>query len=40
MILAVAYKRFVDNVPRAIDEQLVLGFARGLQDALAISQPG
>ncbi|KAF8504661.1 P-loop containing nucleoside triphosphate hydrolase protein [Russula emetica] len=31
----VAYKRFVDNVPKAIDEQLVLGIARGLQDALA-----
>lgn len=30
-----AYKRFVDNVPKAIDEQLVLGLARGLQDALA-----
>jgi hypothetical protein len=35
MILPVAYKRFVDNVPKAIDEQLVLGIARGLQDALA-----
>jgi Dynamin GTPase effector domain len=30
----VAYKRFIDNVPRAIDEELVLGVARGLQDAL------
>jgi hypothetical protein len=30
----VAYKRFVDNVPKVIDEQLVLGIA-GLQDALA-----
>jgi hypothetical protein len=35
MLLPVAYKRFVDNVPKAIDEQLVLGIARGLQDALA-----
>jgi hypothetical protein len=31
----VAYKRFVDNVPKAIDERLVLGVARGLQGALA-----
>lgn len=30
-----AYKRFVDNVPKVIDEQFVLGIARGLQDALA-----
>ena len=30
-----AYKRFVDNVPKAIDERLVLGVARGLQGALA-----
>jgi hypothetical protein len=30
----VAYKRFVDNVPKAIDEELVLGVAQGLQDAL------
>lgn len=30
-----AYKRFADNVPKVIDEQLVLGIARGLQDALA-----
>jgi hypothetical protein len=35
MLLPVAYKRFVDNVPKAVDEQLVLGIARGLQDALA-----
>lgn len=35
MLLPVAYKRFIDNVPKAIDEQLVLGIARGLQDALA-----
>jgi Dynamin GTPase effector domain len=35
MLLTVAYKRFVDNVPKAIDERLVLGIARGLQDALA-----
>ena len=32
--LPVAYKRFVDNVPKAIDELLVLGLAKGLQDAL------
>jgi hypothetical protein len=31
----VAYKRFADNVPKAIDEQLVLGAARGWQGALA-----
>lgn len=30
-----AYKRFADNVPKAIHEQLVLGAARGLQGALA-----
>ena len=30
-----AYKRFVDSVPKAIDERLVLGVARGLQGALA-----
>ena len=30
-----AYKRFVDNVPKAIDELLVLGIAKGLRDALA-----
>ncbi|KAI0262190.1 P-loop containing nucleoside triphosphate hydrolase protein [Gloeopeniophorella convolvens] len=31
----VAYKRFIDNVPKAIDQELVLGSAAGLQDALA-----
>ncbi|KAI0002260.1 hypothetical protein BJV74DRAFT_882338 [Russula compacta] len=31
----VAYKRFVDNVPKAIDRQLVLGIAKGLRYALA-----
>ncbi|KAI0250048.1 P-loop containing nucleoside triphosphate hydrolase protein [Lactifluus subvellereus] len=31
----VAFKRFVDNVPKAIDELLVLGLAKGLQDALS-----
>jgi hypothetical protein len=36
MVFPVAYKRFVDNVPKAIDERLVLGPAKGLQDALAI----
>ena len=36
MLLPVAYERFVDNVPKTIVEQLSLGFARGLQDALAI----
>ncbi|KAI0250045.1 P-loop containing nucleoside triphosphate hydrolase protein [Lactifluus subvellereus] len=30
----VAFKRFVDNIPKAIDELLVLGLAKGLQDAL------
>lgn len=35
MLFPVAYKRFVDNVPKAIDEQLVLGAARGIQGALA-----
>ncbi|KAI9508380.1 P-loop containing nucleoside triphosphate hydrolase protein [Russula earlei] len=30
----VAYKRFVDNVPKAIDEQLVRGIIHNLQDAL------
>jgi len=34
MLFPVAYKRFVDNVPKAIDEQLVLGAARGLQGSL------
>jgi Dynamin GTPase effector domain len=32
--LPVAYKRFVDNVPKTVDEQLVLGAAKGLQSAL------
>jgi hypothetical protein len=31
----VAYKWFIDNVPKAIDERLVLGAASGLQGALA-----
>jgi Dynamin GTPase effector domain len=31
----VVHKQLVDNVPKAIDEQLVLGISRGLQDALA-----
>lgn len=35
MLIPVAYKRFVDNVPKAIDRQLVLGIAKSLQDALA-----
>ena len=30
----VAYKRFVDNVPKAIDEELVLGIVKGLHDVL------
>jgi hypothetical protein len=30
----VAYKRFVDNVPKVIDEGLVLASAKGLYDAL------
>ncbi|KAI9508381.1 P-loop containing nucleoside triphosphate hydrolase protein [Russula earlei] len=30
----VAFKRFVDNVIKAIDEELVLGLPKGLQDAL------
>jgi len=30
----VAFKRFVDNVLKAIDEELVLGLAKGLQDVL------
>jgi hypothetical protein len=30
----VAYKRFIDNVPKAVDEELVLGIAKGLQSAL------
>jgi Dynamin GTPase effector domain len=34
LTLPVAYKRFIDNVPKAIDEELVLGVAKGLQDAL------
>ena len=29
-----AYKRFVDNVPNAVDEELVRGAAKGLQRAL------
>lgn len=37
MLLPVAYKRFVDNVHKAIDEQLVLGIARGLQDAPSLA---
>jgi Dynamin GTPase effector domain len=34
LLLPVAYKRFVDNVPKAIDEDLVLGVAKDLRDAL------
>jgi hypothetical protein len=33
----VAYKRFVDNVPKVIDEGLVLASAKGLYDALITS---
>jgi len=32
--LLVAFKRFVDNTIKAIDEELVLGLAKGLQDVL------
>jgi Dynamin GTPase effector domain len=34
LLLLVAYKRFVDNVPKAVDEMLVLGVAKELQGAL------
>jgi hypothetical protein len=35
MLLPVANKRFVDNIPKAIDEQLVLGIVGGLRYAIA-----
>jgi hypothetical protein len=34
LLLPVAYKRFIDNVPKAVDEELVLGVAKDLQKAL------
>lgn len=34
MPLPVAFKRFVDNTVKAIDEAVVLGLSNGLQDAL------
>ena len=33
-LVSVAFKRFVDNTIKAIDEELVLGLSRGLHDAL------
>jgi hypothetical protein len=33
-MLTVAFKRFVDNTIKAVDEELVLGLSKGLQDAL------
>lgn len=32
--LPVSFKRFVDNTVKAIDEELVLGLSKGLQEAL------
>ena len=34
MPLPVSFKRFVDNAVKAVDEELVLGLSRGLQEAL------
>jgi hypothetical protein len=32
--LPVSFKRFVDNTVKAVDEELVLGLSKGLQEAL------
>jgi hypothetical protein len=46
MFAAVAYKRFVDNVPMAIDHELILGLGqdRGLENdllkGLGVTGPG
>lgn len=32
--LPVSFKRFVDNTVKAVDEEVVLGLSKGLQDAL------
>jgi hypothetical protein len=32
--LPVSFKRFVDNTVKAVDEEIVLGLSKGLQEAL------